>query len=83
MKTLTVRNIPDDVTALLKENARTTGASMNSTVVRILADGVRPRKRQRPISDFSKYCGGWSQKDFDAFEAAVAECEKINEESWK
>ena len=83
MKTLTVRNIPDDVTALLKENARTTGASMNSTVVRILADGVRPRKRRRPINDFSKYCGGWSQNDFDAFEAAVAECEKINEESWK
>ena len=83
MKTLTVRNIPDDVTALLKENARTTGASMNSTVVRILADGVRPRKRRRPINDFSKYCGGWSQKDFDAFETAVAECEKINEESWK
>jgi plasmid stability protein len=83
MKTLTVRNIPDDVTALLQANARSAGASMNSTVVRILAEGVRPRKKRRQLNDFSKYCGGWSQEEFDKFEAAVSECEKIDEESWK
>ena len=83
MKTLTVRNIPDDVSALLQANARSAGASMNSTVVRILSDGVRPRNRRRALNDFSKYCGGWSQEEFDSFEAAVAECERVDEESWK
>ena len=83
MKTLTVRNVPDDVTALIQANARDAGASVNSTVVRILADGVRPRKQRHPLNDFSKYCGGWSQDEFDRFETAVAECEKVDTESWK
>ena len=75
MKTLTVRNIPDDVTALLQANARSAGTSMNSTVVRILAEGVRPHKRRRPLNDFSKYCGGWTQEEFDKFEVAVSDCD--------
>ena len=28
-------------------------------------------------SDFSKYCGGWSEEEFCAFESAVADCERI------
>lgn len=83
MKTLTVRNIPDDVTALLKASASTSGTSMNSTVVRVLSESVRPRRQSRPLNDFSKYCGGWSQKEFDEFEAAVAECESMDEGEWK
>ena len=83
MKTLTVRNVPDDVTALLQANARSAGTSMNTAVVRILAEGVRPRKQRHPLNDFSKYCGGWSQEEFDKFEAVVSECEKIDEDSWK
>jgi hypothetical protein len=83
MKTLTVRNVPDDVTLLLQANARSSGTSMNSTVVRILTEGVRPRKKCHPLNDFSKYCGGWSQEEFNKFEEVVSECEKIDEDSWK
>ena len=30
-------------------------------------------------NDFSKYCGGWSQEELDKFEAAVADCEQIEQ----
>ena len=40
-------------------------------------------RRKRAINDFSKYCGGWSQKEYDRFEAAVADCERIDAEAWK
>ena len=83
MKTMTVRNIPDEVARLIKGLAQTTNSSLNTTVVRVLADGVLPAEKRRPKSDFSKYCGGWSQKDFDTFESAVAVCERINQEDWK
>ncbi len=83
MKTMTVRNIPDEVALLLKGMAETSATSINTTVVRVLAAGVLPRKGKRVKSDFSKYCGGWSQKEFDDFEAAVADCERINPEDWK
>jgi len=83
MKTMTVRNIPDEVAVLLKELAETSNASVNATTVRVLSNGVLPRRKARVKSDLSKYCGGWSQKEFDEFEAAVADCERVNPEDWK
>ena len=83
MKTMTVRNIPDEVARLIRGLAETSNTSLNTTVVRVLENGVLPRRKSRVKSDFSKYCGGWSQKEFDKFEAAVADCERINPEDWK
>ena len=83
MKTMTIRNIPDEVAAGLKGIADKSDASMNTTVVRLLTDGVLPRRKKRTVNDFSKYCGGWTQKEYDKFEAAVADCERIDAEAWQ
>ena len=83
MKTMTIRNSPDEVAAGLKGIADKSDASMNTTVVRLLTDGVLPRRKKRTVNDFSKYCGGWSQGEFDEFEAAVADCERIDPEAWR
>ena len=56
---------------------------MNTTIVRLLSDKVLPRRKKRTVNDFSKYCGGWSQKEYDRFEAAVADCERIDAKAWK
>ena len=83
MKTMTIRNIPDEVAVILKSMADASDTSMNTTIVRVLSDKVLPRRRHRVKNDFAKYCGGWSQKEFDDFETAVADCERINPEDWK
>ena len=83
MKTMTIRNIPDEVAVVLKSMADASDTSMNTTIVRVLSDRVLPRRRHRVKNDFAKYCGGWSQKEFDDFETAVADCERINPEDWK
>ena len=83
MKTMTVRNILDQIAVLLKGMAETSETSINTTVVRVLADGVLPRKSKRVKNDFSRYCGGWSQKEFDEFHAAISDCERIEQEAWK
>ncbi len=83
MKTMTVRNIPDEVATLLKSMAESSDASINATAVRVLSKGVLPSPKKRVPNDFSKYCGGWSKKEFDAFEAAIADCERVNPEEWK
>ena len=83
MKTMTIRNIPDEVDVVLKSMADASDTSMNTTIVRILSDRTLPRRRHRVKNDFAKYCGGWSQKEFDDFETAVADCERINPEDWK
>ena len=83
MKTMTIRNIPDEVAVGLKGIADKSDASMNTTVVRLLTNGVLPSHKKRAVNDFSKYCGGWSQSEFDEFEAAVADCERIDPEAWR
>jgi plasmid stability protein len=83
MKTMTIRNIPDEVAISLKSLAETSNASINTTVVRVLSSSMFPQRKHRAKNDFSKYCGGWTQKEFDKFEAAVADCERINPEDWK
>ena len=83
MKTMTIRNIPDEVAVILKKLADASDTSMNTTIVRVLSDRVLPRRKKRAVNDFSRYCGGWSQKEFDNFEATVADCEKVNPEDWK
>ena len=83
MKTMTIRNIPDEVAVTLKKMAGTSDTSMNTMIVRVLTDGVLPRRKKRSVNDFSKYCGGWSQREFDEFEVAVAGCERIDPEAWK
>ena len=83
MKTMTVRNIPDEVAVLLKGMAETSETSINTMVVRVLAESVLPHGKKRIKSDFSKYCGGWSQKEFDKFEAAIEDCERVDPEDWK
>lgn len=83
MKTMTIRNIPDNVAELLKQMSATATASMNATVVQVLSERVLPRRRAKVQNDFSKYCGTWTQKEFDDFEESVADCEVINPEDWK
>ena len=48
MKTMTVRNIPDEVARLIKGLSESTNSSVNATVVRVLADSVIPAEKRRP-----------------------------------
>ena len=83
MKTMTVRNIPDEVAEKLKGIAETVNTSINAMVVRVLEAGVLPHGKKRPSHDFSRFCGGWSQQEFDDFEKAVADCGNIYREEWE
>ena len=83
MKTMTIRNIPDNVVGQLKFLAEASKTSINNTVVQVLVSGVLPQKTPRKRRDLSRYCGGWTQKEHDEFEQAVADCEQINPEDWR
>ena len=51
MKTITIRNIPDEVAVVLKSLADKSDASVNTTIVRLLSDKVLPRRRKRAVND--------------------------------
>ena len=83
MKTMTIRNIPDNVAGQLKVLAKASGASVNATAVRILKSGALPGKAPRKRRDLSRFCGTWSQKEYDDFQRAISDCEQINPEDWR
>lgn len=83
MKTLTLRNVPDEVVEQLGLIAKETRQSRNGVAVQAIRrslgfDGAPRRKR-----DLSSFCGDWNKKAAAEFDHAVAIFEKIDAEVWK
>lgn len=84
MKTMTIRNIPDDVAANLAAKAKSENRSINATVVGVLTSSFAPSSKPAPKADFSEFCGILSKEEADAIEKEIEECfEKIDPEDWK
>lgn len=83
MKTLTLRNVPDEVVEQLALIAKETRQSMNGVAVqsirRSLGLDVAPRRKR----DLASFCGDWSKQEGAAFDQAVAVFEEIDAELWK
>ena len=83
MKTLTIRNVPDEVAGRLTAQARRGHRSRNAFVVDLLSSVVPGAAAPRPpVADFSQFCGVWSEAEADAFDAAVADFRKIRRGDW-
>ena len=83
MKTMTIRNIPDDVAASLSARASETGRSMNATVVAALTDAFGA-KRQKPKNDFSEFVGTMSDEEYERVTKEIEEVfEKVDEDEYK
>ena len=83
MKTMTIRNIPDDVAAGLAARASETGRSMNATVVAALTDAFG-EKRPKPKNGFSEFVGTMSAEDAEAIKREIEEAfEKVEEDECK
>jgi hypothetical protein len=83
MRTLTLRNVPDDVVAQLGAVARDTRQSINRTAVQAIQRslGLSPAPRRR--RDLSAFFGDWSPEQAAEFERAVSLFEEIDPEMWK
>jgi plasmid stability protein len=83
MKTLTLRNVPDDVVEQLAATAKENRQSMNGAAVlalqRALGLDAGPRRKR----DLSAFAGAWKKTEFAAFEKATAGFSAIDEELWR
>jgi plasmid stability protein len=81
MKTLTVRNVPEDVAEALEREKCLRGKSLNQTVIDLLRQGLgvgMPRS-----NGLARFAGRWTEEEFQEFEKAVAIFEEIDEELWR
>lgn len=77
----TIRGIPPAVDAALRRRAKATSKSLNQVAIEALADGagaaLRPRKRRSATG----IAGTW--KEDKAFDEAIADHERIDDELWR
>lgn len=78
MKTMTVRNIPDSIADGLSKRASRAHTSVNAVVLALLSEAVSggsPFSRKRDLSEF---CGVWSDKELEEFNAATESTRQID-----
>ena len=83
MKTLTLRNVPEEVVDHLVGLAKETHQSMNATAVQTLRRCFGLEASPRRKRDLSSFAGSWKREDFDEFEKATSDFKTIDEELWK
>ena len=77
----TIRAVPDEIDRALRLRARQESKSLNAVVIDALARGLALDAAPARHTDLDHLVGTW-QEDPD-FDRAVAEFERIDDESWK
>jgi plasmid stability protein len=77
----TIRGVPDTLDAALRERARAAGKSLNEVTIETLAEGVGVTGTLRKRRNASHIAGTW--KEDKAFDEAIADQDRIDEDLWK
>ena len=82
MKTMTIRNVPDEVAQALDAERLRRGLSLNRTVLALIAEslGVSGEPRSNGLKGLS---GDWTEDEYRQFEAATARFSEIDDDLWR
>ena len=85
MKTMTIRNVSDELSGALEAEKRRRGLSLNRTVLALLGEslGVPDSHGRRRRNGLRRVSGSWSEEEFRQFEEAVAPFGEIDRDLWK
>ncbi len=81
MKTLTIRNLPPDVSEALEREKRRRGESLNRTVILLLSQGLGVGVTRS--NGLAALAGRWSEEELRQFESAVSFFEEVDPELWR
>jgi plasmid stability protein len=81
MKTLTIRNLPPDVSEALEREKRRRGESLNQTVIELLSQGLGVGGTRS--NGLAGLAGNWSEEVFRQFEDAVSLFGEVDPELWR
>ena len=82
MKTMTLRNIPEELAIALQREKRERGGSLNKIAIDLMRQslGLIPNKKRS--NGLAKLGGSWSEEEFLEFEEATAPFERVDPELW-
>ncbi len=85
MKTLTIRNIDNELSRSLKKKAEESGTSLNSCIINILKEkfGLLKKQFSKKYNDLDELAGTWNKKDYEQFNKNIVSFDQIDEAMWK
>lgn len=83
MKYLTIRNLPPELGRALEREKRQRKASLNQTVIDLLAQSLGVGGVHRRNNGIGALASTWTEQEFREFEEAVGVFEKIDDELWR
>lgn len=83
MKTMTIRNVPKELSAALEAEKRRRGLSLNRTVLLLMQEALGVSTGRSRSNGLRRLAGSWSEDDFRNFEQAVAPLAEIEEDLWR
>lgn len=81
MKTLTIRNVPDDLHQALQRERSRRDRSLNQTVLDLLRQ--RLAVGTTPSNGLARLAGTWTDEELRTFERATELFEEVDEEVWR
>lgn len=88
MRQMTIRNIPDEIEAIVRSEADSRGVSLNKAYLTLLKRGAQytagiqsPQKREK--GRFSRFCGIWSEEEAAVFDESTLVQRNIDPELWQ
>ncbi len=86
MKSITIHNLDDDLTAFIESKAKEWDLSLNKTIKKLLRkQSAEPEiiKKKSDEEILNSLYGSWTQGEFDEFQKNTEYFGKIDEEIWK
>ena len=90
LRPITVRNLPPDVSELVRRKAKEEDLSLNKAVIRLLKERIElakgpSRAKEEPsvYHDLDHLAGTWTDEEADEFDRSLKEQRRIDAELWK
>lgn len=86
MKTITLRNLPPELTRIIRQKADEQHVSINKVVISLLEKsvGVRSKKSEKVLyHDLDVLAGSWTCEEATAFNRALARQRAIDPDLWR
>ncbi|MBV5338626.1 MAG: hypothetical protein J0665_03565 [Deltaproteobacteria bacterium] len=89
MRQMTLRDIPEEIEMVVRNEASKKGVSLNKAFLTLLRKGTQQAVVQSPAvnrqrkSRFLRFCGIWSEEDTVEFDTVLLEQRKIDNEAWQ
>ena len=82
MRTMTIRNVPSELSAALDAEKHRRGLSLNRTVLALMEESLGVCSKTRS-NGLARLAGNWSEEEFQRFENAIAPFKEVDGDLWR